>query len=692
MDWKSKVILIVGLYVIVLRLRMKVMLLWYCIIRERHQQYRKRKRSKRYSMIKKIPKQIEHLSNLVRENDTVCIEQLRMDRNAFGRLCQILRNAGGLEDEKYVSLTEQVALFLHILAHHKKNVSIKLYYKRSGATVSLYFNRTLDAFLRLYHMFLARPEPITEDSVDPVWKYFPGCLGALDGTHVKVRVPLRVKNRYRSRKGEISTNVLAVCNKYMNFIYVLSGWEGSAADSRVLRDAMSREPGLQVPEGCYYLGDGGYANCEGFLTPYRGRRYHLSEWGEGDARLRNYQEYFNMRHAKARNIIERSFEKIKGRWACLRSNTFYPIDVQNKIIMACCLLHNFIRFEMAVDPIEDQFNKVPESVDNNDYIDNVEPSDEWSDWRDNLAIDMYNEWRDRMDSQTSMQIPQEKLGRGRRQKAPKRFWSKNEELVCIGVVKELIKGGWRSGNGWRGGFYSAVKDEMKKEWIMVSDVANLSGFNWDHSSSMILAEHDELWNALKKNGTDVDKTRGNAFPYYEDWCEIFGKDRATGEKACDFSTNEKRDSEKRNAEKIEGEKISRSKENDKVFGYDTYFTDCYFVQDEDGESDHVKIVSPTAGGGAKKKKMDHSGVIDDSLNVMMNSFMNETKEALLGLNRSIEKLCNGDPNAALAMAALKNISSLSQIHRIEGSSKARGQAYAFAAFCCNGCTGSAWLC
>ncbi|KAL6573399.1 hypothetical protein OROHE_001858 [Orobanche hederae] len=289
-----------------------------------------------------------------------------------------------------------------------------------------------------------------------------------------------------------------------------------------------------------------------------------------------------------------------------------------------------------------------------------------------------------------MQIPQEKLGRGRRQKAPKRFWSKNEELVCIGVVKELIKGGWRSGNGWRGGFYSAVKDEMKKiipectlieinvnsklpvwkrEWIMVFDVANLSGFNWDHSSSMILAEHDELWNALKKNGTDVDKMRGNAFPYYEDWCEIFEKDRATGEKACDFSTNEKRDSEKRNAEKIEGEKISRSKENDKVFRYDTYFTDCYFVQDEDGESDHVKIVSPTAGGGAKKKKMDHSGVIDDSLNVMMNSFMNETKEALLGLNRSIEKLCNGDPNAALAMAALKNISSLSQIHRIEVAQK-----------------------
>ncbi|KAL6528059.1 hypothetical protein OROHE_015009 [Orobanche hederae] len=49
----------------------------------------------------------------------------------------------------------------------------------------------------------------------------------------------------------------------------------------------------------------------------------------------------------------------------------------------------------------------------------------------------------------------------------------------------------------------------------------------------------------------------------------------------------------------------------------------------------------------------------------MNSFMNDTKEALLGLDKSIEKLCDGNPNAARAMAALKNIPSLSEVHRIE---------------------------
>ncbi|KZV42717.1 hypothetical protein F511_10425 [Dorcoceras hygrometricum] len=33
----------------------------------------------------------------------------------------------------------------------------------------------------------------------------------------------------------------------MNFIYALTGWEGSAADARVLRDPLTREDSLKVP-------------------------------------------------------------------------------------------------------------------------------------------------------------------------------------------------------------------------------------------------------------------------------------------------------------------------------------------------------------------------------------------------------------------------------------------------------------
>ncbi|KAF3952990.1 hypothetical protein CMV_021519 [Castanea mollissima] len=89
-----------------------------------------------------------------------------------------------------------------------------------------------------------KPEPVPEDSSDERWKWFKNCLDALDGTYIRVRVPLEDKPRYRNRKGEIATNVLGVCSQDMQFIYVLPGWEGSASDGRVLRIAISRRNGL----------------------------------------------------------------------------------------------------------------------------------------------------------------------------------------------------------------------------------------------------------------------------------------------------------------------------------------------------------------------------------------------------------------------------------------------------------------
>ena len=55
--------------------------------------------------------------------------------------------------------------------------------------------------------------------------------------------------RYRTRKGEVATNVLGVCDTKGDFMFVLSGWEGSAADSIILKDAISRHNRLKLPKG-----------------------------------------------------------------------------------------------------------------------------------------------------------------------------------------------------------------------------------------------------------------------------------------------------------------------------------------------------------------------------------------------------------------------------------------------------------
>ncbi|CAA0819606.1 Unknown protein, partial [Striga hermonthica] len=224
-----------------------------------------------------------------------------------------------------------------------------------------------------------------------------GCLGALDGTYIAVKVPSSDKPRYRNRKGQVAVNVLGVCDINMNFVYMLCGWEGSAADMRVLRDAVTRPHSLRVPNGNYYLVDGGYTNGPGFLAPYRGVRYHLDEWGTGNRAPQNYRELYNLRHAKARNVIERAFGILKMRWAILRSHSYYPIRTQNRIIMACGLIHNFIRTTMPEDPMENELPEFPTlgtpHVDDDDLIDQVDSNPEWSLKRDQLAQHMFVEWQ-----------------------------------------------------------------------------------------------------------------------------------------------------------------------------------------------------------------------------------------------------------------------------------------------------------
>ncbi|XP_052483726.1 uncharacterized protein LOC105784917 [Gossypium raimondii] len=121
-----------------------------------------------------------------------------------------------------------------------------------------------------------------------------------------------MQGRFRSRKGGTTQNVLATITFDLKFAYVLAGWEGSAHDSRILSDALSRPRGLRIPEGKYYLLDLGYGIRIGCITPYRGVRYHLKEFGaEGPE---NAKELFNLRHSSLRITVERVFGILKKRF------------------------------------------------------------------------------------------------------------------------------------------------------------------------------------------------------------------------------------------------------------------------------------------------------------------------------------------------------------------------------------------
>ncbi|KHN04730.1 Putative nuclease HARBI1, partial [Glycine soja] len=342
------------------------------------------------------------LNCLYRGTNKDCIEQLRLSKNAFFNLCRILQEKGGLVRTRNVPTTEAVAMFLHILAHNLKYRVVQFSYCRSKETTSRQFNDVLRAVMKVSKDYSNFQPCALEGAEANKWRWFERCIGALDETHIPVTVSPDERPRYRNRKGDVSTNVLAACGPDLRFIYVLPGWEGSAGDSRVLRDALRRQNKLEIPTGKYFLVDAGYTNGPGFLAPYRGTRYHLNEWIGNTPQ--SYKELFNLRHASARNAIERSFGILKKRWSILRTPSFFDIKTQIRIINACFVLHNFVRDEQQTGQLlevqdleflsvvdEELVHQSREEVQNNviDDITTIQATEEWTRFRDTLAMDMF---------------------------------------------------------------------------------------------------------------------------------------------------------------------------------------------------------------------------------------------------------------------------------------------------------------
>ncbi|XP_038978687.1 uncharacterized protein LOC103695460 [Phoenix dactylifera] len=353
-------------------------------------------------------------------------------------------------------------------------------------------------------MLLRKPEAVTENCTDERWKWFKNCLGALDGTYIKVNVEKVDKPRYRSCKGEIATNVLGVCTRDMQFIYVLPGWEGSATDFRVLQDAILRRNGLKMPQG--------------FLAPYRGQRYHLNEWRQSQQPA-NAHEFFNMKHSRARNVIER--EEM-------------PID------------------PMDIEVVEDVTSSQEEEV--SDRITYVETSDAWAAFRKNLANDMFEQW---MEEQL-FQGNKKANTRADKTTSLKRIWTKTEDAKLVECLIDVVNaGGWEGDNGTlRPEFHQHLERMMekkllgcglrgnpyienhvkllKKQYNAIAEMLgpNCSRFGWNDREKCVVVDKDvyDLW---VKSHPHVAGLRNKPFPYYEDLSIVFGKDRANGEGAED---------------------------------------------------------------------------------------------------------------------------------------------------------------
>ncbi|XP_024199020.1 uncharacterized protein LOC112202302 [Rosa chinensis] len=180
-------------------------------------------------------------------------------------------------------------------------------------------------------------------------------------------------------------HLLAATNFDLEFIYVLSGWEGSAHDSRVLNDALSK----------FLLVDAGFANRRGFLAPIRGVRYHLKEFSGQGRHPENARELFNLHHASLRNVVERIFGVLKSRFTIFKTAPPFPFKKQAELVLACAGLHNFLRKECRSDlfPVEpeDEEDSEHEEDPEDEFQTQDQQREEANDWRMEIANHM---WRD----------------------------------------------------------------------------------------------------------------------------------------------------------------------------------------------------------------------------------------------------------------------------------------------------------
>ncbi|XP_031256099.1 uncharacterized protein LOC116114087 [Pistacia vera] len=249
----------------------------------------------------------------------------RMDQYSLEN-CQAILESMQLPPQLYLDVVKYLIANPEWLRKNESNCDFREDYQHSGETIYRYVHVVCDAILELTSDYI-KPLDFTDVPLEILtnpnfYPFFKDCLGAIDGTHIRGSTPVE---------------------------------EGSAHDVRILNSVLDDpDSGFShPPPGKYYLVDAGYANRGGVLAPHRWVPYHVPDACHN---LSGPMELFNYRHASLRNVVERTFGVFKKRFRILDGMNNYPLQKQANIVMACCVIHNFIKRFYMNDPIFQRFN------------------------------------------------------------------------------------------------------------------------------------------------------------------------------------------------------------------------------------------------------------------------------------------------------------------------------------------------
>uniref|UniRef100_A0A8W8MT86 DDE Tnp4 domain-containing protein n=1 Tax=Magallana gigas TaxID=29159 RepID=A0A8W8MT86_MAGGI len=160
----------------------------------------------------------------------------------------------------------------------------------------------------------------------------PGIIGCLDGTHIRLSSAPGGDKDYFNRKNfpSIQLQVVADCDMLIRDAY--TGWPGCTHDARVLRNSSLfdiAENGQCVMHGKFIIADSAYPLRNWLMTPFR-----------DNGRLNAQQRRFNQRLSVARQIVERVYGHLKGRFRRLREISVRKLSRIVSLIISGCILHN----------------------------------------------------------------------------------------------------------------------------------------------------------------------------------------------------------------------------------------------------------------------------------------------------------------------------------------------------------------
>ncbi|XP_038050874.1 putative nuclease HARBI1 [Patiria miniata] len=172
---------------------------------------------------------------------------------------------------------------------------------------------------------------------------FPGIVGIIDGTHIRITAPNAHEEQFVNRKNYHSINVQVVVDNKCNFTQLNAKRPGSTHDSRVLRESSIAnvfERGQGENEEVYLLGNTGYPSKPWLLTPF------LQPGNRPEAR-------YNGAHRTTRSLVERTIGQWKRRFHCLHGEIRLSPERTCRVIAACAVLHNIAKQQGFPDIDED---------------------------------------------------------------------------------------------------------------------------------------------------------------------------------------------------------------------------------------------------------------------------------------------------------------------------------------------------